>query len=106
MSKSGIVVLQGIEDVERLRGQMAGNALIMDQESYESLQSLNVSLPARANLVIPENKPYQAPGCYIVDCLGAAIRIALISYGFEKLFVIGNPRLRRLAIALGGIQAS
>jgi dihydrofolate reductase len=82
---------------------MAQNAVVMDQPSYELLRG---SLPARANLVISERQPYRAPGCYIVDCLCAAIRIALVSEGFEKLFVIGNSALQRFAFALGGVQAS
>lgn len=97
-----LVVIRSIFDVRGLRPLMRGQAVVMDQEAYEVLAH---SLPGRAKFVIPDRRPFDAPDCFVVDDLSGAIRHALISEGYEQLFIIGHPALLDLAVRLGAVDA-
>lgn len=96
---SEIVLVRSARKAKKLFNEMKGQAVVMDQKSYERLKSV---LPARVNMVDVGSSTRQIPGCFPVDGIGAAIRLAMVSEGHEKLFVIGNRHLRRSAAAYNG----
>jgi dihydrofolate reductase len=61
------------EDLAWFKAKTLGRAIIHGRRSYEALGR---PLPKRRNIVITRTEDYSAPGCEVVDSLGAAIDLA------------------------------
>ena len=71
-------------------------AVVMDEESYQKIGSPSW-LGGAAKIVLSSNRKYPAPGCYVMEGMGDAIRFA-ISAGIEMMLVIAGDAVRHTAI--------
>ncbi len=77
-----IVAYQQIENESSLA---EADAVVMDEGAYRKLGTRR----GPANVVISSDKDYDAPGCFVLQGVGAAVRFAL-SAGYEVVLVIGK----------------
>lgn len=74
------------EDMRRFRSLTTGHAVIMGQRTYESIGH---PLPERTNIVLTQDKTFQAPGCVVCYSLEEALSIAR-ERERNEVFVIGG----------------
>lgn len=74
------------EDMRRFRTLTTGHAIVMGQRTYESIGR---PLPERTNIVLTQNKTFQAPGCVICYSLEGALSVAR-EHEQEEVFIIGG----------------
>lgn len=83
-------------DLRRFKSLTLGHHLVMGRKTWEAIGR---PLPGRVMIVVTRKRDYQAPGCYVVHSLQAALDFAL-SQGEQELFIIGGGELFRLALPI------
>lgn len=83
------------EDLKRVKEMTMGHPLIMGRKTYESIGK---PLLGRTNIIITNNRNFQAEGCKIVHSLDEALHIANDSKGADKVFIFGGGEIYRLAL--------
>ncbi|MDR9374880.1 MAG: dihydrofolate reductase [Schleiferiaceae bacterium] len=79
-------------DLKRFKKLTLGHHVLMGRKTFESV---NRPLPGRTNVVITQQKDYQAPGCIVVHTLEEALRKA---ENDPQPFVIGGAKIYELAL--------
>ncbi|MFW5888360.1 MAG: dihydrofolate reductase [Patescibacteria group bacterium] len=82
------------EDMKRFKELTQGHAVIMGRKTYESIGK---KLEGRNNIVITENKNYEAKGCTVVCSIKKAIEYAQ-EMDREEVFIIGGAQIYEQAL--------
>jgi dihydrofolate reductase len=82
------------EDMRRFKELTQGHAVIMGRKTYESIGK---KLEGRNNIVITENKNYEAKGCTVVCSIKKAIEYAQ-EMDREEVFIIGGAQIYEQAL--------
>ncbi len=77
------------EDMKRFKNLTQNHTVIMGRKTYESIGQ---KLESRNNIVISENKDYQAKGCRVVYSIKEAIEYAQ-EMEKEEIFIIGGAQI-------------
>ncbi len=77
------------EDMKRFKNLTQNHTVIMGRKTYESIGQ---KLESRNNIVISENKNYQAKGCSVVYSTKEAIEYAQ-EMEKEEFFIIGGAQI-------------
>jgi dihydrofolate reductase len=77
------------EDLAYFKRVTMGHPIVMGRRTY---QSIGRPLPGRTNIVVTNNRDFEAPGCIVVHSLDDAWRAA---DGAEEVSVIGGTALFR-----------
>ncbi len=77
------------EDMKRFKNLTQNHTVIMGRKTYESIGQ---KLESRSNIVISENKDYQAKGCSMVYSTKEAIEYAQ-EMEKEEIFIIGGAQI-------------
>lgn len=76
-------------DLKFFKNTTMGHTIVMGRKTYESIGK---PLPGRTNVIMTQNRDYEAPGCVIVH----SIEELMDRYGDEEVFVTGGSELFRL----------
>lgn len=71
-------------DLKYFRNKTLGHHVIMGRKNY---QSIGKPLPQRTNIVVTRDPGFDAPGCVVVNSIGAALAAA---DGDPEVFIIGG----------------
>jgi len=85
-------------DLQHFKRLTMGKPIIMGRRTFESIGK---PLPCRRNIILTRDRDLQAPGCTVVDSLGAALRAAgdqaeAMIIGGANLYRQCLPRAQRL----------
>jgi dihydrofolate reductase len=83
------------EDMKRFKELTQGHAVIMGRKTYESIGK---KLEGRNNIVITENKNYEAKGCTVVCSIKKAIEYAQ-EIDPREVFIIGGAQIYKQALS-------
>jgi dihydrofolate reductase len=75
-------------DLKRFKQLTTGHTILMGRKTFESLP--DGALPNRKNVVVSQNKNYQANSCTIVHSIDEALKLCKSE---EKIFVIGGGQI-------------
>nr|AIA16950.1 Dihydrofolate reductase [uncultured bacterium] len=76
-------------DLAHVKKLTMGHTLVMGRKTYESLGR---PLPGRTNVVLTQNRDYQAPGCVVVH----TVEEALSRFREGELFIFGGAEIFQL----------
>lgn len=82
------------QDLKHFKALTMGKPIIMGSVTY---RSIGRALPGRKNIVISRNPNFDAPGCRLVDSLGAAMAEA---GAVDEVMIIGGAKIYALALPL------
>lgn len=82
-------------DLPRFKAITMGSPIIMGRKTFDSIGR---ALPGRLNIVLTENKQWQAHGVSIADSLDTAITLAQAE-NTGKAFVIGGGQIYKLFLS-------
>ncbi len=80
------------EELEEFWRITTGGTVVMGRKTWESLPQSVRPLPERKNVVVTNDRNYQAPGAIVVHSLEEACAVS------EKVFVIGGASLYEQAL--------
>lgn len=80
------------EDMRFFKETTQGHPVITGRRNYESIPDAFRPLPGRDNIVITQNKTYDAPGAIVVHSLEEALLVAGES-GKDEIFIIGGGKV-------------
>ncbi|HEX8549720.1 MAG TPA: dihydrofolate reductase [Cytophagaceae bacterium] len=76
-------------DLKHFKNLTMGHCIVMGRKTFESIGK---PLPGRTNIIITNNKDYQAPGCIVKHSLSEGLREAELQ-GEQEAFIIGGSSL-------------
>lgn len=82
------------EELEEFRRITTGGTVVMGRKTWESLPQSVRPLPDRKNVVVTNDRNYQAPGAIVVHSLEEACAVS------ERVFVIGGASLYEQALSV------
>jgi dihydrofolate reductase len=83
------------EDLKLFKARTTGHAIVMGRKTFDSIGK---PLPNRINIVISRNAGLKIEGCYVVNSLENAIKIAQELSDQEEVFIIGGEKIYQLAV--------
>jgi dihydrofolate reductase len=84
------------EDLQHFKKITSGHPVIMGQKTFESLGK---PLPNRTNIVLTDDKSFQAPNCLVVYSIDEAIKVAS-EKDQQEIFFIGGGSVYAQAIKI------
>ena len=85
------------KDMKFFKETTVGHHVIMGRRNFESIPHKFRPLPERKNIIITRQTDYQAKGCFVVNSIQAALKIAKENNDAEP-FIIGGGEIYRLAL--------
>ena len=82
-------------DLPRFKQLTMGCPIIMGRKTFDSIGR---ALPGRTNIVLTENKQWQAQGVIVVHSIDAAMETAKLEET-DKVFIIGGGQIYKLFMA-------
>ena len=104
VSRNGVIGLNNQlpwhlpEDLKYFKSVTMGKPIVMGRKTYDSIGR---PLPGRANIVIPRDLAWSAPGVEVAQSLDAALALgkaACEAAGAEEIMVIGGEQIYRMCI--------
>jgi len=74
-------------DLKHFKQITMGKPVVMGRKTFESIGR---PLPGRANIIITQNRAYNAPGCLVVNSIDQALAAAA---GGDEIMIIGGATL-------------
>jgi len=81
-------------DLKFFKNKTKGHWVIMGRKTFESMDG---PLPNRTHIIITRQPDYQAEGCYIVNSVEDAFRIAR-EQQLEQVFILGGAEIYALSM--------
>lgn len=78
-------------DLKHFRALTWGKPIVMGRKTHESLGR---PLPGRTNIILTRRPGFEAPGCWVVDSMDAALDQARAA-GADELMVVGGGQVYR-----------
>lgn len=79
-------------DLRHFKQLTIGHTIVMGRKTYESI---NKPLPQRKNIILTQDKSFQAPGCEI---LHSVAEIYKLKQSPEEIFIIGGAKIYQLCL--------
>lgn len=83
------------EDLKRVKQLTMGHPLVMGRKTYESIGK---PLPGRTNIIITNQRDYEAAGCVVAHSLDEALEVAKKTDGGEQIYIFGGGEIYKLAL--------
>lgn len=83
------------DDLKRFKALTMGKPILMGRKTHESIGK---PLPGRTNLVLTQDKEYQAPGCVVLYSIEEALDYAENELKCDELMVIGGAKIYALCM--------
>lgn len=95
IGKDNTLIWKLSDDLKNFKRITSGHSIIMGRKTFDSIGR---PLPNRTNIIISRNNELKIEGCFVVNSLEAAFRLAANSDGNDEAFIIGGATIYEQAL--------